>query len=744
MREKRKKQAKKLISNPLFLKKKPKDMKQEEGSENKTKKRITKIRIKNPIQIHSIRGKLIAGYIIPIVLIVLLGAISYRFSSEAIRTNYEESVVNTVDSSGQYLQLGLENVSNQMLQLAFNADVTDYYRGTVTDVTENYENRTNIISTLNSSLVSNEFINSITIFGRSGDLITTLDSSRLTTKDALGDTTYDEFTAQDTIDWLEYSGGIWQGYNTFMDEKAAKNASYYAISFTRRVQGNIGYIIADIQTDVIQAKLDDINIDQDTYTGFLTKDEKLLMAGEESEEASAEETSVETTEVLTLSDSLYQTEFIQSALSSEEVQGNHYVDFDGESYLFIYRQLGETGVILFQLIPEATILKQADHIRTITICIVILAMIISGLIATLIARSINSSIKNIIQPIQLAADGDLTVSINTERKDEFKALNEAISHMLTSMKTLINKAAELGDKVMCSVEVVNDSSEHVLSASKDITKAIEEIQGGVTQQAMDAESCLKEMDILSEKITVVYDNTTQIEEIANTSTNIIQEGKSMVADLNVKTDETTMITKEVIEGILDLETQSKSIGKIIEAINEIADQTNLLSLNASIEAARAGDAGRGFAVVADEIRNLSDQSSESANRIREIILLIESKTKHTVVTAQKAEQIVSLQQKSLHNTVELFEQINEHVSGLVNNLSVIVEGITGIEHAKNDTLQSIESISAVSEETAASSEEVNATAVSQTDSVVDLNEAVESLMQDIQLLEEQIKVFRVE
>jgi methyl-accepting chemotaxis protein len=337
----------------------------------------------------------------------------------------------------------------------------------------------------------------------------------------------------------------------------------------------------------------------------------------------------------------------------------------------------------------------------------------------------------------------LTAKFDTKRKDEFLILSSGISGMMDSMRKLIGEVQVVGSEVSDSAGELSETSDDLLAASRDISQTIENIEQGIVQQADDTEHCLTQMNKLSGQINQVYNNTHDIEQIAENTKVIAGEGIGMINELSDKSKATADITHNVIGKVEEFEIQSKHIANFVTIINEIASQTNLLSLNASIEAAKAGDAGLGFAVVASEIRKLADQSVQAANQVQNIVQEIHTKITDTVDTAKQAESIVESQTESLSRTIVAFNNINVHVKELVNNLNNVSLGIKTIENAKEDTLVAIESISAISEQTAAASEEMNATAINQLNSVELLRQSAAALASDSKKLEEVIKIFKI-
>jgi methyl-accepting chemotaxis protein len=364
-------------------------------------------------------------------------------------------------------------------------------------------------------------------------------------------------------------------------------------------------------------------------------------------------------------------------------------------------------------------------------------------VGLLISTGIGTTIHKTNKVLSVAATGDLTVSTKMRRKDEFHILGQSVNNMLASMKALIEKMLGVSKSTAASAKEVATASETLLVTSKNIASAVSDIEMGVQQQASDAENCLLRMSELANQIAVVQESTGEIEKIADNTKKIVNDGLNSLKDLSDKHKATSTITKSVIADIEKLEMESKSIIDIIRTMDEITEQTNLLSLNAMIEAARAGINGRGFAVVADEIRKLAEKSANEAKNIKTIIEAIQKRTIETVGTARKAENIVATQEQTLKTTMVTFDEVNRHVENLTGNLNKISNGIETMGKAKEETLSAIENISSTLEETVAASTEVSTTAENQLSSVEQLNKAASQLGNEARNLEETVSIFRI-
>ena len=667
-----------------------------------------------------IRTTLLLGFAVPVFLMAVFGIISYNQSSKAVINNYEDIGSNALNAVRDYIFLGIDAISSKSYDLADTNAIKKYYNNADT---MSEEEKTTAFEKVKVDVAnakdSHSFIYALHIIGQQGNSIS-----------SVGELPADIYTS-----FLESEEGktitaateryVWVGKHSFLDEKLGNKQINYSISIIRKMSENNGFIIIDVPKTELEHAVSNIKLGEGSIVGFVTSDGVEALANTK-----------ETTVFSAL-------DYYKEAAAGNQPNGSSYVTYQGKDFLFLYSKVGSTKAMVCALVPKSSILAQAQSIKFMTVLGVIIASLLALVVGTLIAASIGAEISKLTKSIALAAEGDLTTLFHTKRKDEFLLLSDSLNDMVDSMRGLIEQVASVGNKVNESADSFSHTSSDILTSTKDISLAIDEIEKGVVQQASDTEQCLLQMSNLSDKINQVYNNTYEIEQIAKDTKVIVGDGITTIDELNVKSSATTDITKVVINEIEELELQSASIESFIEVINGIADQTNLLSLNASIEAARAGEAGRGFAVVATEIRKLADQSLKASNQITTVVHNIKEKTIITANSAKQAESIVGSQMEALTKTIKTFENINEHVGNLVNNLNNIAEGVRGIEDAKDDTLDAVRNISAVSQQTATSSEEVSATAINQITSVEYLSQSASELAGEAKRLEEVIQLFRI-
>ncbi len=666
--------------------------------------------------------KLFTTLFIPVVLLAAFGVISYNKSKGAIIDNYISSAGSTVGAVSGYINYALNTVKQKSLEYKLDSDVKEFFLYSKEDYAKVLSTSRSLNNRIMIDGTTNNFISNIFMFGEDG-LGLGIDVAKAD---------YETFANKEWVKELKTikDRSTWVGQHEELDHLISNGGSSYdqedyAMSLIREMEYEKGYIVIDISIEQIRNMFNEYNLGEGNIKSLITAD------GREISDVHREETV------------FVDTSFYAEAKQSEENEGYSYVTYNNEKYLFLYNKLKDTDAIVCALVPENTILANVEGIRQLSMGFVIFSCLFAGGTGVIIAGGITKAFASLSKSILQASKGDLSTEFTTKRKDEFLILTNGLSNMLGDMRNLIGETQKVGSKVRSSAEGLSINSGELLAATKDISQTIDSIEHGVVQQAEDTESCLRQMNKLSEEIHHVYDNTYEIEQIAGKTKSITGEGIEIIHELSVKSEETSDITQSVIKKVIEFEKHSSTIREFASIINDIASQTNLLSLNASIEAARAGEHGRGFAVVADEIRKLAEQSTLASGQIHNIVNEIQGNTKETVDIASSAKTIVESQIMALDNTVRVFNNISDHVKELVDNLNGISSGIKKIEDAKEDTMQAIESISAISEETAASTEEVSATALSEVDYVERMNQTIFALEQDAKAMEDAIKVFKI-
>jgi methyl-accepting chemotaxis protein len=299
-------------------------------------------------------------------------------------------------------------------------------------------------------------------------------------------------------------------------------------------------------------------------------------------------------------------------------------------------------------------------------------MAIAAIIAFYITGGIIRPLSNAVEVSNAIAKGDLSVNIKTEGGDETCQLLSAMTNMAENLKRLI------GD--------VKSTSDNLASASEQLSANSAEMSKGIVEQSDRSTQIAAAATEMSQTVVEIAKNTSTIASSANNTARVAREGESIVEKSIVEVREIAETVQESTNLMVSLSGRSKQIGAIVNVINEIADQTNLLALNAAIEAARAGEQGKGFAVVADEVRKLSERTAKATSEIGSMIGII---------------------QEEIEKTVKSMEGVSKKVGIGVEFSSQAGEGLRKIVESVNELQSMVQQIASATEEMTATSEEIS-------------------------------------
>lgn len=307
-------------------------------------------------------------------------------------------------------------------------------------------------------------------------------------------------------------------------------------------------------------------------------------------------------------------------------------------------------------------------------------------------KYLSESVDTMLGAINEFADGDLTVQLDADRDDDIGRLFHGFNRAVTNVRQMIDRV----------IEAVSMTS----SASDQISSATQQLASGAQEQSVQADEVAAAMEEMSRTIVENAEGATRTAEVAASNGETANENGEVVLQMVDKIRDIGDVVTHSAETVEDLGASSKEIGEIVATIDEIADQTNLLALNAAIEAARAGEHGKGFAVVADEVRELAERTAQATGKIEAMIGSIQSETEEAVSSIQRGREEVEVGINLADRARAAFQEIVDGTSEMANRVSDIAAATEEQSTTSEQISQNVEAISTVSAESAQGVEEI--------------------------------------
>ncbi|MDR7000982.1 methyl-accepting chemotaxis protein [Neobacillus niacini] len=403
----------------------------------------------------------------------------------------------------------------------------------------------------------------------------------------------------------------------------------------------------------------------------------------------------------------------------------------------------KTGWKFVSTLDRSEIAEDAMKIRNIGWILTAIFGVLSALTAYIIGRKIARNIQTVKDALETASMGDLTARVSVKTRDEFKDLEESYNNMMDQLSISLGKVGNSSKTAMETSAHLSLMTREANASLSEVALAIDEIAKGATLQARNVNVSFEQMRELSMKLDGISTVTEDMNSFSERSMELSNKGLEQVVFLSDKSLETKSSTDEVTSIVKDVEVRMEEINTIIEAITKITDQTNLLSLNASIESARAGEHGKGFAVVANEVRKLADQSKASADEIKRIVDRIKAVVKKAVSAMEQTNQVVTEQDVAVKETQVIFNEILAAVRDLAQRVEEVQGSVKESQQNKDSVNQEMDSITAVSEQTAAATEEVAASAEQISATMNSFTEHANGLKELSEQLDDEIRKFKL-
>ena len=439
------------------------------------------------------------------------------------------------------------------------------------------------------------------------------------------------------------------------------------------------------------------------------------------------------------------------ALQSLKTNGSYFsnnVVVNGEPYYAYYELIADYGsgneVTICTGISAVNARSiYESRLRSTSIFMLVIAAV-SLLLVILIARSIVKSIKTSIDHLDEVAKGKLNFAIS----DKMLTRGDEVGNIARSIHSLMSEFTNIAHNLHGSSNTLTDFSQSIRGnfseingVISDINTAVEEIAISATSQASSTQDVAEQMNEMGVAVEKSSDNIGTLKQITGDMETTNHEVSETLDSLVSISNNTRESIENVQRQTNDTNQSAMEIQSVVNFISNIADQTNLLSLNASIEAARAGDQGRGFAIVADEVRNLAEQSRQSADQIEEIVRKLIENSNNSVDAMNVVMDEIQIQHDKLNQTKNAFDHLQSEISNVTNAVDGIKKEIESIDQAKNKVYVNLENLAAISEENAASTEETSATMTHLSELVNECDNAVGQLGSISDSLEGNVKKF---
>lgn len=662
------------------------------------------------IKWNSAKTKLIAGMTaVALVPTISIAIISNMVTAKVTHEDLSKSTLQVTKQASKSLDYKIEGVGNQLSLLANNINFTEFY--------QNEMNATYGFFLLDGTLKTNSDYANVYFASSKKDMIL---APKADLPEGYDPTERDWYKGAE-----EKNGDVY--YSPPYEDAITKDL---VITISRAVLDKNGEIVGVAAIDLNMANfsksINEIKIGDKGYLVIIGEDGKFITHPDEKQIGSDLATT------LTLWEDI-----------EKNKEGYSEYELNNVDKFSAFMTNEKTGWKFVSALEKSEITDGADQVRNIAWILTAIFGVLSAIAAYILGKRIAGNILKVKGALETAAQGDFSARVSVNTKDEFKELEQSFNDTMDQLSTSFEKIGVSSKTVLDTSSQLSVITRETNAALSEVALAIEEIAQGSTLQARNVQVSSEQMRGLARQLEDISIVTENMNNVSHRSMELSSKGLEQVELLSDKSSETKSSTTEVASIVQEVNGRMEEINAIIEVITKITDQTNLLSLNASIESARAGEHGRGFAVVANEVRKLAEQSQASAGEIKRIVDSIKAVVKNAVESMERTNLAVTEQDQAVTETKAIFTEILDAVRELVQKADEVQTAIKESNANKDAVSNEMESIAAVSQQTAAATEEVAASAEQISATMNSFTQHANGLKDLSEQLDSEIKKFKL-
>lgn len=623
-------------------------------------------------------------FIATMVLVLSLGYTSYSVAKKTIERNALSSSQQTVVQTAEKIDVVMQRFEDNLGQIFYNREIQDAFSKVSLEGASSQEiaiQSSQIVTELNDGLSGVKGVQAVYLI----PMKASLPISAAGTKDSAF------IEGARAASWFKQLQDKPQ--SLWLTQTVQKGDTSEVIHFAKSIEGitkDAGYIaVSDIKISELESQLSKVNLGVDSYIQLLTSKDELIASSLHQGSDS----------YLSLGGTLLK--------SVGQTSGSlPTVDEQGKSILAVYSTLTSSGWRLLGVVPSENLFKDANRILQTTYIAVAAAAVVAILIGLWMVRMVSRPLTRLKDLMSEGAEGNLCVRTAVTSRDEIGQLSSSFNTMMERITELVTHTNETAREVLVTADALSIASHKTADSAKDIAAATEEIAGGAGSLALEADRGNGLTGEISEQMNRVLTATHEMDDMAHNVGQSSEEGVNKLQKLLVRTSLTGDMTNTLVRKVNELKETTSSVIRVLEVMKSITQQTNILSLNASIEASRAGEAGHGFMVVAREIRQLADQSKRNIAIVGDITDRIMIDMNDTVAALSEVAPLFKEQIISVQDTSNIFESVQEQMNHFIARLDSVTTSIDGLNQSQGVLSETMSNVSAVAEQSSASSQEV--------------------------------------